>query len=235
MPVRHVLLILFILFSWASGGYAQQADNESQEAGGSALLERLRNEYSRVEDYRVDIDAVLDIPGFRVPAMQARVYFKQPDKFKVESDGFAMLPRDAIHFSPAMFDPEMFDTVIQGSEKVDGTDCVKLTLMARSDTLRIQRATLFVEMDRLLILKIKLTPTSGAPATARFSYALIDNKYHLPATIDIDMSTPNRFRRKDDWNKKKGGAKDDMGHIELKYSNYLVNSGLPDSLFDSDN
>ncbi len=235
MPLRHTFLILFALVAWTSGGYAQQTDNTSREANGAALLERLQNEYSRVEDYRVDIDAVLDIPGFRVPAMQARVYFKQPDKFKVESDGFAMLPRDAVHFSPAMFDPEMFDAVIQGTEKIGGTDCVKLTLLARSDTLRIQRATLFVETDRLLILKIKLTPTGGARVTANFSYTLIDNKYHLPSRIDIDMPTPNRFRRRDASDKTKDVEKDDMGHISLTYSNYMVNTGLSESLFDSDN
>lgn len=203
-----------------------------QDAG--AILDAVKAQYAKVNDYKVQINAVIKMKGLSVPPMNATMYFKKPDKTQIESDGFAMLPRDAVGFNPAMFDKDDYDLVVQGSAEIQGSACSKIKLLARSDTMRLQRAMIYVDTKRALILRMDFDPGAGASATADFTYTFIDNKYFLPSRIDIEMDSP--MRRKRPGQKPAAGedSSNDKARITMKYSSYVVNKGIPDSVFDGD-
>ncbi len=219
---RHLTAILFLLAAAMHTPVAAQQDPY-------ALLDRIQKVYGEINDYKVDVEAMVDMQGLSVPKMNATMYYKKPDKVHIESDGFAMLPRDAVGFHPDMFDKDQYDAVIQGEEAIRGTACIKLKLLARSDTLRLQRATLYIDPTRYVVLRMDADPGNGASAQADFTYSRVQGKYWLPKTIAISMASPMHFRRPNA--KKKSAKDDDNASINMKYTQYVVNKGIPDSVF----
>jgi hypothetical protein len=198
----------------------------------AVLLARVQKQYDRIDDYRVNVNVVVDMTGLSVPEMTAVLYFRKPDRMHIESDGFAMLPRDAVAFRPTMFDTEQYDMVIQGTAKIHGTECVKVRLFARSDTIRLQRAMLFIDPRRDVILRADIDPGEGASAQVMLSYTRVDGSYWLPRRIDVTMESPMRFRRQGIPGKPQNGNAKDEANITVTYSNYIVNKGIPDSVFE---
>lgn len=199
----------------------------------AALLDAARAQYDRVNDYKARIHAVIDMTGLSVPPMDAVMYFKKPDRIQIESDGFAMLPRDAVGFHPAMFAKDEYDLVLQGSETIGGVSCSKVKMLARSDTLRLQRAMVYIDAKRALILRMDFDPGAGASATADFTYTRVDGKYWLPSRIDVEMESPMRGRRPGQ-RKKSDESTPEKARIRMTYTDYVVNRGIPDSVFDKD-
>jgi hypothetical protein len=222
MQSIRIILLTAVLLAAGSAPAAAQSDAH-------ALLDRIQATYARINDYRVEITATVDMKGLSVPEMTATVYFKKPDRMHIESDGFAMLPRDAVGFHPDMFEKERYDAVIQGKEKIAGVSCVKLKLLARDDSVRLQRAMLYVDPARDIVLRMDADPGKGASAQAEFTYAKVQGKYWLPSAIDITMDAPMRMRRP---GTKGSDEADSKARITLRYSNYVVNKGIPDGLFD---
>ena len=198
----------------------------------SEALRNIQKEYGKVKDYSADLNVVVNIPGVKMPPMDAKIYFKKPDKLHLDAKGFAMLPRDIVGFNPGMFSEDAFDAVIQGEETIGSTRCLKLKLLAKSDTMRLQRAMLYVDQDRWIILRMTSDPLQGNSGEANFTYALIDNKYLLPSTVKLEMMVPasiaGRGRPKMEKN---SDAQKKSASVLLTYSNHRVNKGIDDSMF----
>ena len=221
------LLFLLLLPLFLSAVHAQS------QGDAAALLDAVRAQYDRINDYRADIHAVIDMKGLSVPPMDAVLYFKKPDRVQIESDGFAMLPRDAAGFHPSMIETDDYDMVVQGKQDVGGVPCTKVKLLARSDTVRLQRAMVYVDAKRALILRMDFDPGAGASATADFTYTRVDGTYWLPSRIDVEMESPMRWRRPGQRTQSDDG-KPEKAKIRMDYRNYRVNRGVPDSVFDKD-
>lgn len=224
--MSRMILAFVVLLSLRPASASAQ-----QDAG--TILDAVKAQYEKVNDIEVRINAVIKMKGLSVPPMDATMYFKKPDKIQVESDGFALLPRDAVGFHPAMFDKEDYDLVVQGSARIRDVECTKLKLLARSDTIRLQRAMLYVDTKRALIMRMDLDPGAGSPAVADFTYARIDDRYFLPSRIDIEMDAPMHRRLPGQKPKSDEKSGDSKARIGLKYSGYVVNKGIPDSVFES--
>ena len=222
---RFLLSFAFVLLCCAAPQHAG-AQTDAYE-----LLGRVQNLFARIDDYRTDIEATVQMTGFSVPKMTATMYFKKPDRMHIESEGFAMLPRDVVGFRPDVFKKEEYDAVIQGKGTVDGVSCIKLKLLARADSLRLQRATLYVDPTRDLVLRMDADPGEGASAQADFTYTRVQKKYWLPSSIVISMDSPMRFRRPN-MSKAQKPTGDGKATITMRYSNYVVNKGIPDSVFE---
>jgi len=177
------------------------------------------------------------VPGIKTPPMTAKLFFKKPDKVHIESSGFAMLPRDAVAYNPMAFNEDLFDAMLQGEEAVGGVRCLKVKLLAKSDTVRLQRAMLYVDPARWLVLKMTTDPAQGGSADITFAYAYIDNAYFLPSKISLQMINPTGFRGpKGPGMKMDAPAAGDKrrASVSLVYSNHRVNKGIPDAIFKKD-
>ncbi len=194
------------------------------------LLRGIQEEFDRINDYSVDIKASLKVPGLSVPEMSVKMYFKKPDKVHVESESFAMLPRDAVMFHPSMFKPEEYDAVTQGTRDVRGTQCRKITLLAKSDTVRLQRVVLFIDPVRKQILRMEADPGEAASVTVDFTYIAVDG-HTLPVTIAIEMRSPRMPRRPDMKPGSRKNGKAEKAFIRLSYANYAINKGISDKIF----
>jgi hypothetical protein len=202
----------------------------AQESDAWKLLKGMQSDYERINDYVVDIRATMKMPGLSVPEMHATMYFRKPDKVHVESERFAMLPRDAVMFHPSMFKPEEYDALSQGDAMIRGTACRKIKLLAKSDTVRLQRVQLYVDPVKREILRMETDPGEAASASADFTY-LRSGGHTMPATITIEMKSPTAMRRVGVKPKSDNGEKAEPANIALTYSNYRINKGIPDAVF----
>ncbi|MDH7516267.1 MAG: hypothetical protein QHI48_10390 [Bacteroidota bacterium] len=229
-PMRNRLagIVLISLLASHAAAHAQTTPPANE------ILRRVRGEFERIDDYRADVHIVARIPRVNVPPMDATVYYKKPDRFHIEAKGFAMLPRDAISFNPMLFTEEMYDAVVQGEEIVDGIRCHKVKLLAKSDTLRLQRAMLFVDPTRWIVLRMAADPARGSSADIRFTYAFIQNRWLLPSrvVIEIDAGPTARLPNKPGAPALGDDEKESQhSRIVMTYTNYSVNKGIPDSVF----
>jgi hypothetical protein len=227
MKLRTLFLVL-VLFPLALFTVQAQKNVSPGEA-----LKNVKATFNKVKDYTAELSVSFKDLGMKIPPMKAKVYFKQPDKIHLESEGFAMLPRDIMTLNPNAFDETMWDLVIQGTEDVQGVQCIKLKMLAKSDTMRIQRATLFIDPAKWILRKLASDPAQGAAAEAVFTYQTIDGRYELPSEIRITMSGAMMRRGKKPMKDVKP-AEDDhspKGEVLVKYANYRVNKGISDSVF----
>jgi hypothetical protein len=95
---------------------------------GAPFLDALQKKYSGLKDYTADVDVHFDIEGFKAPDMQAKVYWKRPDRMKIESKRIFFLPKEGGTFNPFMFNKEDFEVKFLERLTYEGRNAVKLKL-----------------------------------------------------------------------------------------------------------
>jgi hypothetical protein len=201
----------------------------------AGALAGVQKEFTRINDYSADLRVETDIPGVKTPPMEATVYFRKPDRMHIEARGFAMLPRDAVSFNPGVFTEQAYDATLQGEETVGGVRCLKIKLLAKFDTLRLQRAILFVDPTRMLVMKLSTDPLQGGSAEISIKYVFVQNSFFLPGRVIIEMAAaapragiPGKPPR---WETGTQNSKGKKPRITMTYSNHVVNKGIPDAVF----
>ena len=56
------------------------------------------NQFAQINDYQVDMKISVKMTGFRMPKKKIHIYYKRPDKVKVSTSGFAILPKILTNF-----------------------------------------------------------------------------------------------------------------------------------------
>ncbi|MBN1300711.1 MAG: hypothetical protein JW995_05810 [Melioribacteraceae bacterium] len=227
MNKKLVLLITLFLAVEAAG----------QNKDPYKLLDGVKNKFNTIEDYIVDASIKVDVNFLRVPEAKAKIYFKQPDHVKMESEGFAMLPRQGLNYSPAKLLESDFSAIYVKSDTLDNhiTDIVKV--IPNNDSSDVILSTLWIDHELDIVRKIEsTTKKSGTveihlyyddefsfalPVKVKFSFNVTNME--LPAAITGDFEGEQRTQNK---------SKSPMsGTVTVDYSNYQVNKGLDDSIF----
>jgi hypothetical protein len=220
--VRALLLFL----SLCAGGV--RADEPSADD----VLRRVEENFRGVRDYTAQVEVRVDLERLKVPRMEAVLYFKEPDRVHVASRGFAMLPREAMEFSPAHL-RERYEA--EGMEKTGSGDTLlyELTLRPRADRTKLRRALLRVAARTWLPDRLTVPMFDGRTVTARLAYTKASG-FWVPLSVDVQfMSTAADTAvaaPMPDAPPLRGGAPR-RGSISIRYSDHRVNTGLPDSLF----
>ena len=64
------------------------------------LIQKTDKQYKKVQDFQVEMEININVPGFRMPKKEFKVFFKQPNKVKVNTKGFGVLPKTGLFTSP---------------------------------------------------------------------------------------------------------------------------------------
>ena len=64
------------------------------------LINKTQMQYELVSAYSAKLEVSLKIPAFRMPKKKYKVFFKKPNKLKIKSRGFGVLPKTGIFTSP---------------------------------------------------------------------------------------------------------------------------------------
>lgn len=203
----------------------------------SAKLNSIVSKMNTVKDYVVDADISADIPMIKILPSKAKIYFKQKDKFKVESKGIVILPKQGFTDLNEFLAKEQNYMAIEGElETISGVQSRLVTVIPNGEAKDIILAKVWIDEQREVITKTQMTTRSNGTVTTYYSYGdqvdyslpnkmifRIDvKKFKIPKSMSSDLHNT-------DTNKKKDNRK--TGTITIVLKNYKVNSGLSDSIF----
>jgi hypothetical protein len=193
-------------------------------------LDALERKYSALKDYTVDVKVHFDMEGFNAPDMQARLYFKPPDKMKVESKKVFFFPKEGGIFNPFVFKKEAFDIRLLEEMTYDNRKAVRLKLYPK-DTKKIKQS--FVLILDIESHQIREFHTSSEEREVK---GVIDygkfKEFDLPTRIELHLDLPFKepFEMRE-FGQPAAAPQRVTGKVEISYSNYRVNSGLRDEFF----
>jgi outer membrane lipoprotein-sorting protein len=227
--MKKLLLFFFIpLICFAQS-------NKSEE-----ILDKVKENFNKVKDYEVDVQIKVDVNFLKVPESNAKIYFKQPDKIRLKSSGFAMLPKEGLNFSPLNFLTGDYTSFFDKEGTVDGYSCYLIKIIPLGDKSDLILTNLWIDKNNFVIRQIESTTKSNGTFTINLKYsdelnyplpssmvfAFNVRKMELPESLGGNMDDTNQS---DKEKKNRNGAT--TGKVYVTYSNYKVNSNLPDSVF----
>ena len=222
--MKKLLLFAGILFLLSTGWTPAQED-------ASRYLDPIEKKYSGLRDYTADVNVHFDIEALKAPDMQARLYYKAPDKMKVESKRIFFLPKEGGYFNPSLFKKKDFDMKVLERLIYDGKKAVRLKLTPMDADTYHKGYILTVDTDRNLIREIKISPSEGREVKATIEYGIFRN-FELPTHINLELDMPSEepsgMKEFTQFGQK---TKKITGKVEITYSNYQVNVGLSDEIF----
>jgi len=220
--LKKILLYLLSVLILLAPGFLQ-----AQEEG-IRILDDLQKKYSGLKDYTVDVNVHFDVEGFKAPDMQAKLYCKPPDKMKIESKKIFFLPKEGGTFNPFMFNSEDFE--VKFLERLPHEVKLKLTPKKRKPN-GPQDFILTIDTDRTVIREMSTSTVEGKEVKAKVEYGRLSD-FDLPIRIELrlDFSFNESIEVKD-FGQSPQPAKRVTGRVDITYSNYKVNTGLSDQIF----
>lgn len=228
-PFRIVVAIL--LFCSATFAQTDPAANQ--------LLHTIYSKLQKAHDYSVNAHIKVDMPFIRMLPIDATIYFKQKNKFKVESKSIAIVPRQGFDQASKMLaDTNSFSALVQGTELIGTVQAAVINIIPVADTSDLILGKLWVDKEKQLILKSKLTSRANGTIVTEYSYgnyasyALPDKmvfsvdvkKFKMPPGTTGDMNANMKKTTEKPKDEKKG-------QITITLSNYKINKGIPDEFF----
>jgi len=230
--VRIVLMTSLVL----NTTFAQKL---SEALNANTLLARVVKGFADVHDFVVTIDAELKMERVQVPKMHATMNFKRPDKVHFTSQGFLFVPRDGITMNPAVLS-QRYDASFVGTDTIEGLKLFKLQLAAKAKKTKLRQMYAWIDPVHWTIAKIETIPYEGRTLSTVFDYEFLQEKFWLPSKMIVTFgSTMEGGRAADDsisqpadqFNQMQRGMPRN-GSVTILYSNYTVNAGLDDSVFE---
>ncbi len=229
--MRRVWLLVLLLMVQGSV-YAYDAEQ---------LYYKLRDKVLQVKDYTADVKMKVDITYMRIPALNGKLYFKAPNKMRMErKGGISILPKKNMNLTLNNLIPNGKVTVIDaGTGTINGKPVRILKVIPEDETTGIVLTKIWIDEAGMLALRTETTTQNEGTVImdleyGKFlNYALPDKvkitmdvkEYKLPKGVTMDYSEVEAPPLKDEKVKNKKGV------IEITYLSYAVNTGLSDAVF----
>jgi hypothetical protein len=222
--LKNVLLLAGVLLLLSAEQIRAQED-------ASRYLDAIEKKYSGLKDYVVEVNVHFDIEALKAPDLQAKLYYKAPDKMKVESKRIFFFPQEGGYFNPSLFKKKDFDIRLVERLVYDGRRGVRLKLTPVDTDTYHKGSVLTIDTERSLIREIKISPSEGREVKATLDYGRFGN-FELPAHINLDLNIPSEeptgMKEFTQFGQK---TKRVTGKVEITYSNYRINVGLGNDIF----
>ena len=238
------ILFLFLL------AYLNAFSNNNPEY----IIKKTDDQFREINNYQVDMVISIAIPAFRMPKKKYKVYFKQPDKIKVKSRGFGLLPKTGMFTSPL----ENFSNLsnIRFSKDISRTDPNEIMLVGDLvlDSLALDvpneyarltfKPTVDVKVDtqNWVITQVLTKIDTVKIMEINNFYDVVDDSFYMPIRSTVEYYVKDARLSK--WINKDIGTimgnnhsmniESDMvkGLISVNYAKYKVNRGIKDSIFE---
>jgi outer membrane lipoprotein-sorting protein len=230
--VRIVLLSSLVL----NTTFAQKP---SEALNADTILARVVKGFAEVHDFVATIDAEVKMDRVQVPKMHATMDFKRPDKVHFTSQGFLFVPRDGVTMNPAVLS-QRYDASFIGTDTIEGLKLFKLQLAAKAKKTKLRQMYAWIDPVHWTIAKIETIPYEGRTLSTVFDYEFLQEKFWLPSKMIVTFgSTMEGEKVANDSISQPSEQFDQMqrgvprnGSVTILYSNYKVNAGIDDSVFE---
>lgn len=223
---KIILLIAFAIFYLK--GIGQQPNK---------ILNSVYTKLGKAKDYSVDVNIKVDLPFIKMLPINAKIYFKQKDKFKVDSKSIAVVPKQGfVQLTKLINDTNAFTAMYQSSELINGSKVSLINVIPLSDTGDVVLGKLWVDEKQQVIIKSQITTKLNGTILTTYQYGKYADfglpdvmvfevdikKFKIPKAVAADINTTQKKEAE------KAGKK---GKIIIKLENYLVNKGISDAIF----
>ncbi|NDC41023.1 MAG: hypothetical protein EBZ77_05660 [Chitinophagia bacterium] len=207
---------------------------------GETLFYALRNKMLTVKDYTAAVKMKIDVSFMRIPLLKGTLYFKAPDKMRLERQGgISLLPKKNINLTISNLVPTGKVTVIDlGNLPRDGHTYRVLKIVPEEDNSNIVISKIWVDEARMVAVRAETTTRNDGTVIMDLAfgkyitYGLPDKvtifmdlkEYQLPKgmTMDYESSDASTAPAK---------PKSGKGTIQINYLSYDINKGIPDTKF----
>ncbi len=213
----------------------------SAQATAEQLIAQVRDKLNKVNDYEAQGKMKTNVVFIKAPIATVKVYFKKPNKIRINNEsGISFIPKGSvnINLNHIFIDPSGYDIIDLGKEK--GTSFRIVKLLPKDENAEIVLSTIYIDEAKSLIRKAKTTTRESGTYELELSYGKYEEygladkivfsfntrEYKLPKGITFDY---------DDGSKKNENPeelKNKKGKVEITYSSYKINKGVPDSVFE---
>ena len=218
------------------------------------IIKKTDDQFREINNYQVDMVISIAIPAFRMPKKKYKVYFKQPDKIKVKSRGFGLLPKTGMFTSPL----ENFSNLsnIRFSKDLSRANPNEIILVGDLvlDSLALDvpneyarltfKPTVDVKVDtqNWVITQVLTKIDTVKIMEINNFYDIVDDSFYMPIKSTVEYYVKDARLSK--WINKDIGTimgnnhnmniESDMvkGLISVNYAKYRVNRGIKDSIFE---
>ena len=208
-------------------------------------------EFKKVSDFEAKMTVELNVPGLRMPKKVYRAYYKQPNKFKATTDGFGVLPNTGLFTSPKDNFDNLKNMRLIKASKEEGVAYIKGDVIIDSLKLKMPneyaklgfRPSVTVKIDTINWVINKITTELDTLKLVEITnnYKSFNGQYIMPAESKVQYYVKDAKLSswlKNDITSIVGqnpiSQDSDMveGKISITYTDYIINEGIKNSLFD---
>ena len=201
------------------------------------LIKQVRLRLDKVNDYEAKAKMKTNVSFIKAPEAEVKIYFKKPNKLRINNEsGISFIPKGSVNINLNTIFTQgdgSYDIIDMGKEDKTGLRIIKL--LPKDENADIALSTLYIDEKQFLIKRSKTTSKDngtyelemtygkyaqwGLADKVVFSFNTKDYKLPKGVTFDYDDGTqPNKPKEK-------------KGTVEISYTNYTINEGVPDSVF----
>lgn len=226
------IVLIFLLLGITSSIHSQDV---------STLVAKVKAKIDQVNDYTAEGKMKTDVAFIKAPVGKVKVFFRKPDRFKLQKDGgISILPKGGISINMrSLLTTERFLALDAGTQLLEGQSLRIVKLLPVEESSDVVLTTLYIDEPSLLIKKAISTTKENGTYEMEMQYGKF-SQYALPDKVIISFRTKDYKLPKgvtlefSDEGKPKTEAeklKNRKGRIEISYSSYSINKGLPDIVF----
>lgn len=201
------------------------------------LLQKVRARLDQVNDYQAVGSMKTNVSFLKEPQAAVTVYFKKPDKLKIKNDkGISLVPKGAVTVSLNNLLKGAYTVLDGGADTAHGQKARVIKLLPQDENADLVLSTFWVDEQRLVILRARTTTRDNGTYEVDMTYGKYI-AYALPDKVVFTFNVKNYKLPKgitfdyDDGSKKPQTGANAKGRVELDYSSYMINKGVPDSVF----
>lgn len=195
------------------------------------IIAAVREKFLRVSDYEAQVSIKVDVDFVKIPEKKGTVWFQQPDRIKVKTPGFALLPKRGMNFSPNQLFTGNYTSIFARQEKLGPHLTHVIKVIPRDDTDELILATIWVDVTRNVIRKMESSSRTDGTFLMHFTYPDDERKFDLPSAIRFDFDlrkTELPIGLTGDFENTSSGKKPSRtskGTVTVSYLNYSINQG----------
>jgi outer membrane lipoprotein-sorting protein len=228
---RYLQVLLFALVFSVSAS-AQTAEE---------IIQQVRAKLDKVNDYEAKGKLKTNVVFIKAPIAAVKIYFKKPNKLRINNEsGISFIPKGSVNISLNTIFANgnaSFDIIDLGKESKTNLRIIKL--LPKDENADVVLSTLYIDEKQSLIKRSKTTTKDNGTYELEMTYGKYA-EYGLADKVIFSFNTKDYKLPKgvtfdyDDGTKKKENTdklKNQKGKVEISYSSYSINKGVPDSVF----
>ena len=203
------------------------------------VIQNVQAKLKKVKNYVATGRMKTNVIFIKAPIAKVKVYYKSPNLLQIKNEsGISFIPKGAININlnSIFVDPDGFDLIDMGKDASTSWRVIKL--LPKDENANIVLSTLYIDTKNWLIQKATTTTKENGTYELLMTYGkyadwgLADKvvfrfntkNYKLPKGITFDYDDGSDNKTNSQLKKKKG-------ELIINYSSYVINKGLPDTVF----